>query len=174
MIIIISGLPGAGKSSVAKRIAKKLGYKHYSTGDIQREIANEKGLTIAQLGELEAEDKSIDLMIDNKTKQIVNEKDKIVMDSWLAPNFVNDAFCVFLKCDMDERARRRLKHKRKEESFDSIQETKKNMQKRTKTNRERWIRYYDYDFLDMNNYNLVVDTTNISVEEVVQQIMEKI
>ena len=33
-IITITGLPGSGKSSTAKRVAEILAYKHFSSGDL--------------------------------------------------------------------------------------------------------------------------------------------
>ncbi|MBW2971319.1 cytidylate kinase family protein [Candidatus Woesearchaeota archaeon] len=172
MIIIISGLPGSGKSSVAKEVAEKLGYKHYSTGDIQREIAKEKGLTISELGKLEATDKSFDLMIDRKTKEFVQGKDNIVMDSWLAGNFVLKAVKVFLECNEDERVRRRLAQKREEESFQKREQALKDMQHRVEINRDRWKRYYNYDFLDMSNYDVVIDTSKIGIDKVVEKVLD--
>ena len=52
MIVTISGTPGSGKSTVGKLIAKKLGLKHYSIGNLMRSMAKEKGLTLGELGEL--------------------------------------------------------------------------------------------------------------------------
>jgi len=49
MIITIGGEPGSGKSTVANIVAQKLGYKHYSTGDLRGEIAMRHGLTIDEL-----------------------------------------------------------------------------------------------------------------------------
>ena len=40
MIITITGLPGSGKTSVAKHLAKHLHIKHYSMGDLFRKIAH--------------------------------------------------------------------------------------------------------------------------------------
>ena len=49
MIITISGTPGSGKSTVAKMIATKLGFKHYSTGDFMRQMAKERGISLEEL-----------------------------------------------------------------------------------------------------------------------------
>ena len=42
MIIAISGKAGSGKSTVAKLLASKLRLRHYSIGDLMREMAKEK------------------------------------------------------------------------------------------------------------------------------------
>jgi cytidylate kinase len=69
MIVTISGRPSSGKSCVAKQLAKELGYRHFSAGDMQRQIAKEMGLTILELGILEQKDDSYDRKIDAKTRR---------------------------------------------------------------------------------------------------------
>ena len=44
MKITLSGMVGSGKSTNAKLFAKELGYKHYSVGDLMREMAKERGI----------------------------------------------------------------------------------------------------------------------------------
>ncbi len=172
MIITISGLPGSGKSTVAKLVAEKLGFKHYSTGDLQREIAEEHNLSITELGEKEAEDDKWDLMIDKKTKEVGEKKDNVVLDTWLGACFIPQAAKVFLKCDETKRAQRRLLHKRKTEKFDSMQETIDDMRQRVKTNQVRWIKYYEFDILDFGNYDIIIDASSLSAEEVVKEVLD--
>ena len=49
MVITISGEPGAGKSTTAKLLAKKLSCKHYSTGDFMRDMAEERKISLLEL-----------------------------------------------------------------------------------------------------------------------------
>jgi len=172
MKITISGTPGSGKSSVAKLLAKKLGYKHFSMGDFQRELAKEKGLTILEWGKLEARDKKYDLMVDKKAEKTGKENKDFVMDGWLAPNFVPDSFKVYLDAEIDTRINRRLGHKRTEEDFSDFESAKQDMLKREEVNKERWYRYYKYDYTDKSNYDMIIDTTGISIEEVVEKILQ--
>ncbi|MFA4646515.1 adenylate kinase family protein [Pyrococcus kukulkanii] len=51
MIIAITGTPGVGKTTVAKKLAKKLGYEYLSL----RDFAIEKGVGVEKDGELEIE-----------------------------------------------------------------------------------------------------------------------
>ncbi|MBT4647677.1 AAA family ATPase [archaeon] len=173
MITTISGVAGSGKSSVAKILAKELEYTHYSTGDMQREIAKEKGLTIVELGELEKKDPSIDNMIDAKVEKLGKEKDNFVFDSWLAPLFIPNSFKIFLDTDIETRAKR-ICMKREAESYTNIEDAKLNIVKRENSNRERWMRYYNYDFKDLNNYDAIIDCSKISIEETVKLIKEKL
>lgn len=178
MIISIGGNPGSGKSTVAKQVAKKLNLKHYSSGDLQRRFAKEKGLTIEELGELETKDEKTDKEVDNYVSEITEKEDNLVIDGWIAFHFAKNSVKVFLECDEDIGAKRiyndtvenkRDASERKAESFEKAKEI---MIERQKTNRERWKRYYDVDFLDRSKYDLVIDTTDISAEQAADKIVE--
>jgi len=173
MIISISGTAGSGKSTIAKLLAKKLGYKHYSMGDFQRQIAKEKGITITQLGELESKDDSIDRMIDTKQKKLGQIQDNFVIDAWLSPHFIPNSFKIFMDADIMVRAKRIAK-KREAESYEKVEDAIKAIKQREKANRARWIRYYNFDFMDKSNYDLIVDTTNRDIEEILDYIYSKI
>lgn len=172
MIVTVSGLPGSGKSTIAKLVAEKLGFENYSVGDFQRQLAKEHGLSITEMGEKEAQDKSFDLMVDKKTQDVVQTKDNLVFDSWLAPHFIPKAIKIFLECDEQVRAKRRIPQKRDTEQFSEINSAIKDMIERARCNQERWIKYYDYDFLNMKNYDLVVDVTYLTPEQIVEQILK--
>ncbi len=170
MKIVISGSPASGKSSVGKALAERLGLRHYSMGDLQRQIAIERNIDIVELGKIESRDDSIDRMIDDRQMKIGAEEDDFVIDSWLGAKFIPEALKIFIDADMDTRAERRLGHRRDEEAYDDIRTVKEKMQKREAINRERWMRYYDFDYTDMDNYDLVIDSSAISIDEVVDRI----
>ncbi|MCU0642593.1 MAG: AAA family ATPase, partial [archaeon] len=65
MIIALGGKAGTGKSTVAEFLAKKLKLKHYSMGDFQREIAEQRNISLLDLGRLEEKDPAIDKEVDN-------------------------------------------------------------------------------------------------------------
>ena len=172
MKITISGKPASGKSTVAKRVAEIISLKHFSMGDFQREIAREKGITIQELGELEKQDKSIDRMVDEKQVKIGKENDNIVVDSRLGAYFIPDSFKIFVDADPDVRAKRRFLQKREEESFESLELAKKDMLKREEIDRKRFVDFYGFDFLDMNNYDLIIDSTALTIEDAAKKIVD--
>lgn len=169
MIITISGLGGTGKSTIAKRLAKKLGYKHYSSGDLQRELAKERGLTITEWNIKEQEDPQYDQMIDDRLRQVgLNEKN-VIIDSWLAAHFVPQAIKIFLTGDLSVRAKRITK-KREAESFTDVETAIKTTRTREEVNHQRWFKFYNFDYLNKNNYDLIVDTTNLNEDEVFDKV----
>ena len=77
MIITIAGAPGAGKTSLAKELAKRLGMKFYSAGDILEKIAREKNETIDEL--LSGDDEA-DHEVDGFQKKLGKTEDDIIVE----------------------------------------------------------------------------------------------
>ena len=169
MKITLSGLGGTGKSTIAKRLAKELGYKHYSSGDLQRELAKERGLTITEWNIKEKGDPKFDNMVDEKMRQIGDKENNIVFDGWLAAYFVPEAIKIFLKGDLKIRAGR-IVEPREAESFRDLDTAIKTTALREKENKERWLEFYNFDYADEKNYDLVVDTSNLNADEVFDKI----
>ena len=86
--ITITGHLGSGKSTIAKMLSKELGFTHYSTGDAQREIARQMGLTTLELNHLADHDASIDEKIDGVFKTLDASGKAYVIDSRLAWHFM--------------------------------------------------------------------------------------
>lgn len=174
MKIVICGTGASGKSSVARILAERLGYRHYSMGDLQRELAKDHNLSITAWGDREAKDDRYDRMIDDRMAEIGRTEDNFVIDAWLGAKFVPDALKVYVDADPSVRALRRLSHARPEEHFKTLAEVIANMQQRESVNRDRWYRYYGFDYADTKNYDLVIDTSLLSLEQVVETILHYI
>jgi len=170
MIITISGKAGSGKSTVAKALARKLELKHYSIGDIMRQMAKEKNISLAELGKQAEKDETIDKELDNKQIELKN-KDNFVIDGRLTAFFIPNANVkVFLDCDVKVRAERILKDERNEENSKDIDEMVKKINEREQSEKKRYKQYYHIDYCDEKLYDIVIDTTNLSVEGAVNKI----
>ena len=175
MIITISGMLGSGKSTVARALAKRLGYQHKSAGDFMREMAKERGVDLMVLTEEAKHSNVIDQEIDERTIAFGKTQDNFVMDGRMAWKFIPHSFKVFLEVNSDEAARRIFNDRRPEETNNTtLEATKKNIEKRLAAEKERYKKYYGVDHLDHAWYNLVIDTTEITPEEVVEQIVLKL
>ena len=173
MIVTISGKAGSGKSTVAKMLAKKLKLNHYSIGDLMREMAKEKKISLLELSKLAENDKSIDKELDKKQIEL-GKKGNFVIDSRLAAFFIPQAdFKVFLDCDDTVRAERIMKDNREIEKSKNSKEMMKEIKKREESERKRYKEYYGVDCYDKRLYDLVIDTSRLSVDEVVDEIMKK-
>lgn len=175
MLISITGKLGSGKSTICGILKERYGFEIFSTGTINREFARRLGITTLELNERLKEDPSLDKEIDGTvTKLSIEKKDeKLIFDSRMAWHFAKDTFKIFLTIDPMEAATRVMKNQRgAEERYDSVEDACNGLIKRGNVERERFIQIYGVDYFDHNNYNLIVDTTSRTPEEIVAIIVE--
>ncbi len=168
MIITISGTAGSGKSTAAKMLAAKLGLKHYSVGDLMRQMAKEQGITVLELNKRAEKDKAIDKELDRRQIAMGKTEDNFVIDGRLTAHFIPHATLkVFLDAKQNVRAQRILKDRRALEDNTTLLETMKNMAAREASEKKRYRKYYGVDYTDTKGYDCVIDTTFQKPEEVV-------
>jgi len=173
MKITIAGTPGSGKSTVAKEVAKKLKFRHFSAGDFMRSLAKEKGMSLLELSRMAEESREIDEKLDRWVEATGEANDNFVMDARLAFNFIPDSVKIFLDVSDDEAARRIYNDMRPEEKENTSQAaTYENIKRRKESENKRYEEYYNLEYTDPDNYDLVIDTTGMTVKEVVDKILE--
>ena len=64
VVITISGPHGAGKSTIAKALAKHFGFRYLSAGEVFRKMAREYGMNIIEFTEYVSKHPEIDFEID--------------------------------------------------------------------------------------------------------------
>lgn len=172
MIVTISGRPGSGKSAVAGRVASALGIEHVSAGDFMREMASERGMTILELSRLAEDGDAIDREIDARTMKLARGGGSFVMDARLGWHFVPNSFKVFLDVRPEVAAQRIYNAQRGSEKENiSLEDTLTAIELRTESERMRYLMYYDLDYTDHTRYNLVVDTSNRTLDQVVDLVL---
>ena len=173
--ITITGSLGSGKSTVAKKLAEQLGLTYYSTGSAQRQIAQQMGITTLQLNQLAEKDKSIDDKIDAVIKAMNCDGNAYIVDSRLAWHFMPDSFKVKLEVNPTEAANRIFNDtsRSSESKYQNPEEVFNATALRRKSERERFLKYYQVDIEDNTNFDLIIDTSHLSVEEVCMLIQKE-
>jgi len=171
MKITITGESGAGKSTAAKLLAKKLHYKHYSIGGLMRELAVQRKVDFLKLHSLRDSDPEIDKYLDNRQKRLGEDEDDFVLDSRLGFLFITDSIKIYLDVDRKVGAQRVFSQHREDEKNDTPEKTLKNIRKRETANVKRFRKIYGVNFTDRKNYNMVIDTTRLDADRVVKRIM---
>lgn len=171
MNISITGTLGAGKSSVC-RVLQENGYSYISNGEIFREIAQERGVSVVELNKIAETDKSIDKMLDERSVQLGKERDNVVFDSRMAWHFIPDSFKVFLAANTNETGRRVYEDNRAAEAYRSPAEAKSELIRRQSLEKTRFVGLYGVDYLDLSNYDLIIDTTCVPPDRVARKILE--
>jgi cytidylate kinase len=170
--ITISGTPGSGKTTVAKLLEKKLGLKYVYSGMIFRELANKHKMALDEFGKYCEEHSEIDKELDSRQLEILKKGDVILegrLAGWLA--YKNDllAFKVSIDADLETRAKRIVN---REQGI--LEKRKKEIQKREKSEVKRYKDYYGIDLKDKSIYDVIIDSTNKTSEEIAQLIIKKL
>jgi predicted cytidylate kinase len=174
MIISVSGLHGTGKSEIAKLIADRLGILYYSTGQMFRDLAKEKNMTLEEYTNYVEYHPDIDKELDNKVVNIA-KKGNIIIDSQLSGYILKSIadFRIHLTCPLELRVKRMS-----ERDQTSFEEKLKETTLREKSELERFKKLYNIDLSDKNSINesfdLVINTENLSIEEVLDKILSEV
>lgn len=175
-IITVAGKLGSGKSSTAKQLADKLGYQHFSSGDLFRSIAAEQARSVLDANKAAEEDSTIDHLVDQRLREIGEQETEKVIDSRTAWHWIPQSFKVYLELPTEVAAKRIIDkmHERNDANEDipeSPSEYSRQLEARFASENKRYKALYDIDPSNRSNYDLVIDTSTTPLEEVVQQIL---
>lgn len=174
-IIALSGDLASGKGTVSKILMQELDYDIYRNGEYARKLAKDMGLSITSFNTYLTNHPEIDEQIEKSAAEYAKNHDNFIIDARLGWYAVPESFKVYLTVDIDVAAQRAfLDPNRKEtEKFNTIEEQKQDIIKRFNLENERYWNLYKVRKEDMSNYDLVIDTTKLKPEEVVDNIKKE-
>ena len=169
MLVTLSGLPGSGTSTVARAAAAALGLDHVDGGTVFRTVAAEQGLSLAAYAALAEHDEKIDRALDDRLTERAHRGDVLLesrLSGWLATRAGLESLCVWIRCDEVERARRVAGRDGQDGDLALAHN-----QQRERSERARYLRYYDIDLTDLAIYDLVLDSTEASPPDLVAAVV---
>lgn len=173
-MICISGNIAVGKTEVAAKLAKKLSYGLYKASESFRQLARENNMDLVQFNDYVKSNPDIDRNIEAKTKEIIDNNNKMVIDARLGFYLAHKAFRVYMVADEAVAAQRLFeasKKRGKEEEYSSVEEARNAIKIREASEQERYLKLYGVDIHDENNYDYVIDTTNMNSDAVTSKII---
>lgn len=165
--IAISGKSGCGNSTVSGIVAERLGLVliNYTF----KSIAEELGLSFAEVCRRAEEDNSYDYMVDKRQVELA-KANPCVLGSRLAVWLLDSAdLKVYLEADPATRARRI--QKRECGDFERILEE---TLERDKKDRARYLKLYGIDIDDYQFVDLIIDTEDKTPEQVAEIIINRV
>lgn len=168
--IAISGLSGTGKTTVAKELARRLGYDYFSVTESLKEMSTVKGelLRVLDIWKRGNITKNTQLKIENLQLQMAN-KNEVVIDGEITIHILRNtpAFKVLLTADPQVRIERIAKR----DSL-SIKEAQKFLEEKENIEEMYFKKFYGISLKALETYaDFVIDTTTLPVEEIVNSII---
>lgn len=156
-------------------LVHKLGYEYLSVGNMKRQLAEQMGLSIHEfnaLGDIPGNAEKFDKQYEDMQKAL-DPHAPIILDSRLGFYCQPKAFNIFLDVSIHEAARRIMHAGRwsDEIQYNTLDEAIAATQKRNDDDQARYLKLYNIDYFDHNNYDLVIDTSDKTPEQVLDLIV---
>ncbi|MBI5347366.1 MAG: cytidylate kinase family protein [Candidatus Aenigmarchaeota archaeon] len=169
-VIVISGQPGAGSTTIGTMLAKKLKISFFSPGNYFKShssAGNETDKMLDFWSTEEGKSEQLHRKLDDM-QRFLAEKGNIVIVGKLSIHMIKKAdLKVWLKAPLDLRARRTAKR----DSM-SMEETKRKMKNREQEERKRWKEIYGFDYFQQEKKaDLVIDVSKKTPEQIVNKII---
>ena len=172
IVVCISGMAGTGKSTLAKKLAKKYKLRYYSGGDALKELAKIEGYDSSSRGWwesreglsfLEKREKNLefDKAVDDKLLEYA-QQGQVLLDSWTMPWLLKTGFKIWLVASIEKRAERIAKRDKI-----SIKEALRVLKEKEARTKAIYKKLYGFRLgEDLQPFNLVLDTDSLNATEV--------
>ena len=170
--ITVSGSPGSGKTTVAQLLKKKLQLPYVYSGDIFRKQAEREGMSLEEFGRYCEQHKDVDKELDRQQLEIIKQGNVIVegrLAGWLAYQNNIPAVKIFIDADQQTRVNRIVNRE-----LGDREKRKEELVKREKSEATRYKTYYNIDIDDTSIYDIVIDSSKKTPEEIVDIILKKL
>ncbi|MFB6095903.1 MAG: (d)CMP kinase [Haloferacaceae archaeon] len=158
LFVTVSGPPGCGATTVAEGLASALDCGYVSGGDIFRELAEERGMSLSQLIARAEESDEIDRALDRRLRIVAEQwgaaNKPFVLESRLAGWVAGNRADLRIWLDAPEEVR--------VERIQGREELESEMRVREVSDVGRYETYYDVDLGDRSFYDLSVNTARWS------------
>ena len=165
-------MSSVGKTTVAKNISKKYNLKHFSGGDILKDLAINKGNAISgsdwwdnthgmRFLSQRIQNTKFDKLVDKKLLQLIS-KGNVVVTSYPIPWLTKNGINIWLHGSFKNRAKRLSQR-----DNISIVSAKKILDKRDKNNYRIYKKIYKINFgKDLSVFDFIINTNNLNSKQV--------
>ena len=171
-MITISGDLGSGKTSVSRLLSTRLGYEYVCIGEIHRRIAQEMGMNLLEFNLFAESDPRIDERIDSSLAALIESHLSYVIESRVAWYFFKNSLKAYLLVDPAVGAARVMSDtlRRNEPLYANPAHAMTQLAARRQSENRRYLSLYGIDCSNLRNYDVVLDSTALTVEQTVEQL----
>jgi cytidylate kinase len=171
VLITISGLPGSGKTTVARLVARALDLEHVYAGDLFRRQAESAGLSLEEYARRAETDHSIDQALDAQMRERA-KAGNAVLEGRLAAFMAEEAGVRALRVFLDASEAVRAARITTREGGDTGRRLRE-IQTREASDARRYREIYGVDYHDPSRYDLVLETDGRSPEDLAREIVAR-
>jgi len=160
VVVAISGLHGAGKTTAARALVRKFRLEYVSAGTVFRQMAKERGMTLEEFSRHAERYPKIDRQIDRRTAMVARGNN-VLIDARLAGWMAKGAnIRILLTVPLEVRVRRIAKREGR-----SYKEVLAETVKRERSEAKRFKRFYSIDVDDWSVFDIVLNTERFGPRE---------
>ncbi|MDE0708206.1 MAG: cytidylate kinase family protein [Candidatus Poseidoniales archaeon] len=170
--VTISGHPGSGTSTLVNGICKTLNWQKLNGGQVFRNMAEERGLSLEEFSLCCMDDDSVDQSLDRLlVETMVSDDSPEIVESRLAGwwAYKNKLHCPRVWIDVSERVRAGRVVNREGGSID---EQLNLIRERMEYDGGRYTQFYDIDINSHEPYTCVIDSDAMAVEDVLIRVLQ--
>lgn len=168
--ITISGKICTGKTTLLESLKRELNWPIFMTGKLFRDYVKKHNLDLEQV---EEQNDKLTKEIDYKVRDLLQKDGNLIVDGWMSgimahklPNVLK----ILLVCKDEVRYQRFAEREKI-----NIEDAKKKVEERQNNWFEKLEKIYNRnDFVDQKNYDLIIDTSTVSSEEVLKKVINMI
>lgn len=169
-VVTVGGPHGTGKSTYAKALADALRLRYVSAGELFRELAKQRNMSLEAFSAIAADDPAVDKVIDERTKAEA-KKGGAVIDAQLGAWMIKEIADVkVLLVAPDEVRIRRIADR----DGTSIPSAKKETMARELLQKRRYKKYYGVNVDDLSIYDLKIDTSLYPIEKTKSDVIDAV
>lgn len=168
--ITISGKVCTGKSTLFSSLTETLKWPTFSASQLFRQFVKEHHLTLEKADE---QQEDLTKQIDSQIRQQLERHEKIIVEAWMAGIMAEglvDVLTVFLTANDTVRFARFAEREKV-----SLEIAKQKVLEREASWFSKLAKIYNRrDFYDPKFYNLIIDTSDLTKEEILQQVLSRV
>lgn len=166
MNVILSGYPASGTTTLAIQLVGRYPFTRIDAGDIVREAAEARGMTLFQFDQLLRENEELDRELDAEIRDRVAEHERVVLESCYSGHRIsNIKLHVWITAPREQRIMRFAE--REDVSFTKASDRISAIEESL---RYRACEFYGINIEDAETYDAVINTGTSTVSESFNQL----
>lgn len=156
LTITVSGVSGAGKTDGAKALAKAFKLRYVSVGDMQRQFAKEKGITLEE--QAKTRGAKADYEIDRRNLELAMKGNVVLVGrlaGWVAGDWADVK--VWYECPLKVRAKRVAKRDKI-----TFKQALKKLKDRDRDDHKKYLKLYGIDSFDTSIYDIKINNEKLT------------